>query len=109
MMTILSNILENLKPPYIIETKNYGEFWSRKSFILHDRGDAIIPYWAIKGEENEGLHLKDSYIRNLIKSAKNHRDKYKNVITNYPFSIPSSNIPSYILRKLKKRVEGKKV
>lgn len=79
MMTILSNILENLKPPYIIETKNYGEFWSRKSFILHDRGDAIIPYWAIKGEENEGLHLKDSYIRNLIKSAKNHRDKYHHI------------------------------
>lgn len=41
--------------------------------------------------------------------GKNHVDKFKNVITNYPYSIPTSNIPSYIFRELKKRVEGKEV
>ena len=40
---------------------------------------------------------------------KNHGDKYKNVITNYPYSIATNNIPSYILMELKKRIEGKEV
>lgn len=75
-MTILETIIETLNSPYIIETKNYGEFWSGKSFILHDRGDVIIPYWAVAYEVKGGLLLKDSYIRRLIIISKNYKNKY---------------------------------
>lgn len=78
-MTLLSNILEKLKFPYIMRTREYGEFWSRKSYILYDRGDAIIPYWAVSYKTKEGLILKDSYIRRLITSSKNHKDKYHHI------------------------------
>ena len=40
------------------------------------------------------------------KYRENHKGKYKNAISDYPYSIPPHNIPSYIIRELKKRVGG---